>query len=82
MELDGLQRMLDFLDTLEDEGVHFVIDQVDPGSLLVSFTLVGTRVEVDFYPDRMEHRVFKGSEDVHNDKSLLDQLAVVTKASA
>ena len=50
MELDGLQRMLDFLDTLEDEGVHFVIDQVDPGSLLVSFTLVGTRVEVISIP--------------------------------
>jgi len=71
---DGLQRVLDFLDALDDAGVHYQIDQVRPDALLVFFTLVGVRVEVDFLVDRMTYRCFKGHEDVIADDVLLMRL--------
>jgi hypothetical protein len=73
-EMDGLQRILAFLDVLEEQGVHYQIDQTRPDALLVFFTLVGTRVEVDFFVDRAVYRCFKGSEDVHADEHLLMSL--------
>ena len=71
---DGLQRVLDFLDILEKEGVDYQIDQVRPDAILVFFTLVGVRVEVDFFVDRMTYRCFKGHEDVYLDESMLTQM--------
>jgi hypothetical protein len=38
---------------------------VRPDAILVFFTLVGVRVEVDFFVDRMTYRCFKGHEDVY-----------------
>lgn len=71
---DGLQRVLKFLDRLDNAGVHFVIDQERPQSLLIRFTLVGTRVEVEATPEQLSYRQFGGNEDVHNDLQLLDRL--------
>ena len=71
MNKDGLQRILDFLDILDEKGVHYQIDQVRPDSIMVFFTLVGGRVEVDFSVGGMTYRHFKGHEDVHVDESLL-----------
>jgi hypothetical protein len=71
---DGLQRVLDFLDALEDANVHYQIDQMRPDAILVFFTLVGVRVEVDFFVDRMSYRCFKGHEDVHVDEAMLMEL--------
>ena len=74
MNSDGLKRVLDFLDILDKENVHYQIDQVRPDAILVFFTLVGLRVEIDFFVDRMTYRGFKGHEDVHVDESMLMDL--------
>jgi hypothetical protein len=74
MNSDGLKRVLDFLDILDKENVHYQIDQVRPDAILVFFTLVGLRVEIDFFVDRMTYRCFKGHEDVHVDESMLMDL--------
>jgi hypothetical protein len=71
---DGLQRVLDFLDILDKEGVHYQIDQLQPDAIMVFFTLVGVRVEVSFFADRMTYRCFKGHEDVHSDERTLNNL--------
>lgn len=71
---DGLQRALDFMDFLDEKGVHFQIDQVRPDAIMVFFTLVGARVEVDFFVDGMAYRRFKGHEDVYVDESTLMSL--------
>lgn len=71
---DGMKRILSFLDKLDNEGVHSVIDQRNAQCLTVTFTLVGTRVAADFYPDRTEYRHYAGSEDVHDDRSALERL--------
>ncbi len=68
---DGLQRVLDFLDILDKEGVHYQIDQLRPDAIMVFFTLVGVRVEVNFFVDRVTYKCFKGHEDVHVDEDQL-----------
>jgi len=74
MKKDGLQRMLDFLSLLNDKGIHFYIEQQSPEGLMVTLTLVGTRVEVEFFVDDMHFSVFTGSEGVDTDESGLLKL--------
>jgi hypothetical protein len=73
MQKDGLERMLDFLDLLREKKIWFFITQYSDEGLTVTFTLVGARVEVEFFVDHLEFSVFKGSEAVESDeKALLD----------
>ena len=71
MKKDGLQRMLDFLDVLRAKNIHFFITQYSPEGITVTFTLVGVRVEVEFFVDHLEFSVFRGSEAVESDEKLL-----------
>jgi hypothetical protein len=71
MEKDGLQRMLDFLDLLREKNVHSFITQYSSEGLTVTFTLVGVRVEVEFFVDHLEFSVFRGSEAIESDEKLL-----------
>lgn len=74
MKIDGLQRMLDFLNFLNEKNIHFFIEQDAPDWLMVTLTLVGTRVEVMFSVDDMTFSVFKGNEDVLMDEKALYEL--------
>lgn len=71
MKKDGLQRMLDFLDLLREKKIWFFINQYSDEGLTVTFTLVGIRVEVEFFVDHLEFSVFRGSEAVESDEKLL-----------
>ena len=71
MKKDGLQRMLDFLAMLNEKGIHFQIEQQSPEGLMVTLTLVGARVEVEFFVDEMHYCVFSGSESVDTDEGAL-----------
>ncbi len=53
MKKDGLQRMLDFLDLLREKKIWFFINQYSDEGLTVTFTLVGIRVEVEFFVDHL-----------------------------
>lgn len=77
---DGLQRALDFMGFLDEKGVHFQIDQIRPDAIMVFFTLVGARVEVDVFVDRIAYRCFKGHEDVYVDESAL--MSLISQHSA
>lgn len=77
---DGLQRVLDLLDMLDEKGIHYQLDQARAGALHVFFTVVGARVEVEFTPKGMTYRLFEGSEDVHTDMTAL--LSQVERAGA
>jgi hypothetical protein len=74
MKIDGLQRLLDFLDGLREKGIMFRIDQQATDELIVSFALVGARVEATFGVDGMHFCVFRGSEAVETDVSILNAL--------
>jgi hypothetical protein len=70
----GLEDMLEFLDLLRSKKITFRIEQQRDDSLMVSFTLVGVRVEVDFFEDHFEFSYFKGSEAVNLDREALMRL--------
>ena len=74
MQTDGLQRMLDFLDFLREKGIDFRLDQQASDELMVTFALVGARVEVTFGVDTMHFCTFKGSEAVETDEKILHDL--------
>lgn len=74
MAQDGLQRMLDFLEILSGKGIEFKIDQQASDELMVTFALVGVRVEVVFSVQRMQFSYFKGNEDVLLDEKVLHDL--------
>ncbi len=72
--IDGLQRLIDFVDFLRKERIHFSISSKSDVSITVDFGLLGVRFEVDFYPDHMIFAHFTGNEDVSSDDKLLDAL--------
>jgi hypothetical protein len=74
MKIDGLTRLLNFLDLLREQNIEFRLDQQSPDELLVHFALIGARVEVTFDPDMLHFCVFRGSEAVETDESLLKKL--------
>lgn len=71
MKKDGLERMLEFLDLLREKNVHFFITQYSDEGLTVTFTLVGVRVEVEFFVDHLEFSVFRGSEMIDSNEDAL-----------
>jgi hypothetical protein len=66
--------MLKFLTFLRSKKITFRIEQDREDSIMVTFTLVGVRVEVDFFTDHLEYSYFKGSEAVHSDGESLMRL--------
>ena len=72
--MDGLQRLLDFLDMLRKRKIQFVLSQQQDDGVMVSFALVGQRVEVEFFVHGMEFSYFSGHEDVFVDESELKKL--------
>ena len=74
MKKDGLQRMLDFLNYLDDNNIHYFITKYSPDDLTATLTLVGIRVEVSFTPEAMTYSIFRGNEDVLIDEKMLFEL--------
>lgn len=74
MKLNGLPDLLKFLDFLRSKKIHFRLDQYRSNTITVTFTLVGCRVEVDFFEDHIEFSYFTGDEGVHDDWKLMQAL--------
>jgi len=76
MKKDGLQRMLEFLTALRGKGIHHRIERQAPEALMVTFSLAGICIEVDFFVDEIQFSYFKGGEVEQGDeKDLLDLIA-------
>jgi hypothetical protein len=74
VQKDGLQRVLDFLEFLRDKGIEFTLGQQQPEAIMVTFAMVGFRIEVEFFTDHLEYSVFRGNEDVESDERALYDL--------
>ena len=73
---DSLGRLLEFLSHLSDRNIEFVIGQQQPEAVMVSFAIVGHRIEVEFFANRLEYSVFTGDEAVDsNEQALLSLIA-------
>ena len=79
--MDGLRRLLIFLNYLKEKRVHFELAHDRHDSVMVTITIIGARIEVDFFEDHFEYSVFRGNEDVEDDeRSLLAMIETFTKA--
>lgn len=71
MQPMGMKDLLSFLNYLDKEGIYYRLDHLREDSLMVSFTLVGMRVELDFFDNHVEFSPFIGNEEVETDTTLL-----------
>lgn len=74
MRLNGIKDLLSFLNDLDKQSIYYRLDHLRDDSIMVSFTLVGLRIELDFFDDHVEFSYFKGSEGVETDIALLASL--------
>ena len=72
--LSGVRDILPFLDFLTQKKVWFRLDQVSHDAIMVTLTLFGERIEVQFFDDHIEYSRFKGDESVERDVGLLFRL--------
>lgn len=73
-KLHGLSGLLAFLKYLQSRKIWYTLAHLRDDSIMVTFTLVGYRVEVDFFEDDVEYSVFAGHEDVLTDEKELFSL--------
>ncbi|MCA3596640.1 MAG: hypothetical protein IOC64_00850 [Methylobacterium sp.] len=66
--------LIKFLNVLKSKNIKFDLSQDRPESIMVTFTLVGCRVEVDFFEDHIEFSYFTGDESVHDDWKIMQSL--------
>jgi hypothetical protein len=66
-----LEGILAFLSFLRSKKIMFGIEQQRDDALMVSFALVGFRIEVEFFVDHIEYSVFEGDESVACDENAL-----------
>ena len=66
-----MQKLLNLLDKLDEQNIHYQLDHIRTDAITIFFTLVGVRVEVDFSATSMNYRVYRGHEDVETDNKRL-----------
>jgi hypothetical protein len=71
MKLSGLQDLFPFLNFLRKEKIFFELDYERDNAIMVTLTVVGARIEVEFFDDHIEFSVFTGDESVEDDPDLL-----------
>jgi len=74
MKLRGLSDILAFLNLLDQRHILYRIDHRRPDSIMVSYTHVGVRVELDFFSDHIEYSLFEGDESVLDDQDVIFKL--------
>jgi hypothetical protein len=71
MKLNGLQDLVPFLNFLRKEKISYELDCVRDDAIMVTLTVVGARIEVEFFDDHIEFSVFEGDESVDDDSDRL-----------
>ncbi|SMG45157.1 hypothetical protein [Paraburkholderia susongensis] len=63
------------LDRLDAAKIHYSLSRQRPGTVLVSVTVVGQRIEIDVFNDgHMEVSRFVGHEDIEGGAELIDSI--------
>jgi hypothetical protein len=71
MKLRSLGDILAFVNVLRKEKISYQLDCVRDDAIMVTLTVVGARIEVDFFDDHIEFSVFEGDESVEDDSDKL-----------
>jgi hypothetical protein len=67
MEKGGMSGLLNFLNMLKQNKMPYSLDHCRHDSVMVTFALVGKRIELDFFEDHIEYSIFSGDESVEDD---------------
>jgi hypothetical protein len=70
----NIRDIFAFLEALRETKIHFTLRSSRDDSIAVDFTLVGCRVEVDFFDNHIEFSYFTGDESVENDWTIMQGL--------
>ncbi len=70
-DLRGLRDLLPFLNFLGENSVWYVVQHTRADAIMVTITLVGERIEIEFFEDHIEFSRFTGDESVQRDVGLL-----------
>lgn len=65
--MNGLTKLNTFLNLLASKRMRFNLVQSRDDAIMVTFALVGSRYEVEFFEDRQEVSVFTGDESIDFD---------------
>lgn len=68
-DMAGLKGLLEFLEYLQRRKIWYTLAHLRDDSIMVTFTLVGYRVEVDFFENEIEFSIFSGNEGVLTDEA-------------
>lgn len=71
MQLRGLDDLLLFLNFLNSRKIWYRLEHLRDDAVMVSVHMVGTRLEVEFFKDRIEYSNFEGDESVFDDQDRL-----------
>lgn len=74
MTLHGIKDLIPFLAYLDGKHVSYLLARDRDDSIMVTITIIGARIEVDFFDDHIEYSVFRGSEDVLDDQPALFEM--------
>lgn len=67
--------LYDLLDKLDDAKIHYSLSRHRSGTVLVSVTVVGQRLEIDVFSDgHIEVSRFIGQEDIEGGAELIDSI--------
>jgi hypothetical protein len=73
-KLNGINDLIPFLNYLEQHKIYYSLSRVGDDAVMVTLTLVGFRIEVDFAENFVGYSIFEGSEDVLEDHGRLFDL--------
>ena len=76
MTLNGIKDLLPFLNFLKDHKIWFSLEFWRDDAIDVVITLVGVRLEVEFFEDHIEYSLFTGDESVMDDQKQLFDLII------
>jgi len=74
MKLSGISGIIEFLNELEKRKIIYKISKMRDDSVMINLTIVGHRIEIDFFDDHIEYSVFSGNEEVLSDQNELWKL--------
>ncbi len=60
--MNGLTKMIEFLSRCEEKNVHYRLEKNSADSIMATCTVVGARIEIEFFEDNVWFSVFKGDE--------------------
>ena len=64
-------KLMKLISFLNSNRIQFRLDQQSDDAVMVSFSFVGMRIEVEVFDDRLEFSTFEGDESVETSEDKL-----------